>query len=101
MPPAVQRAAAACLLAVRTVTRSRAAPQLADMGIARGLAPEATHAVTRNIKGTLGYLDPAYHSTGELRASSDLYSFGVVLLELLTSQKPCPAVRVCSRCVRV
>ena len=67
------------------------------MGIARGLAPEATHARTRNIKGTLGYLDPAYHSTGELRASSDLYSYGVVLLELLTSQKPRRGVRAACR----
>jgi serine/threonine protein kinase len=87
-PSAVPRRAPAVHARHPRGTHAPRRAQLADMGIARGLAPEATHAVTRSIKGTLGYVDPAYHSTGELRASSDIYSFGVVLLELLTSERP-------------
>jgi hypothetical protein len=64
------------------------APVLADMGIAKGIAVDATYASTRSIKGTTGYLDPAYHRTGDVGPWSDVYSFGVVLLELITSQRP-------------
>jgi len=61
-------------------------PVLSDCGIARVLAPNAASMTTRTVKGTLGYLDPTYHSTGVLQAAVDIFSFGVVLLELLTGQ---------------
>ena len=38
--------------------------------------------------GTPGYLDPDYRETGVATLKSDIFSFGVVLLELLTSQQP-------------
>jgi serine/threonine protein kinase len=44
--------------------------------------------VTTAIQGTLGYLDPMYYYTGRLTEKSDIYSFGVVLIELLTRKKP-------------
>ena len=66
-------------------------PLLSDCGIARCLAPHGGGVATRTVKGTLGYLDPVYHSTGLLHASVDIFSFGVVLLELLTSQVSRPA----------
>ena len=66
-------------------------PLLSDCGIARCLAPHGGGVATRTVKGTLGYLDPVYHSTGVLQAAVDIFSFGVVLLELLTSQVSRPA----------
>ena len=40
------------------------------------------------MQGTFGYLDPTYHSTGHLTEKSDVYSFCVILIELLTRKKP-------------
>ncbi|KAL7592959.1 hypothetical protein Lser_V15G33710 [Lactuca serriola] len=51
------------------------------------IGPETgeTYIIT-SLAGTLGYLDPEYVKTGRLRVSSDIYSFGVVLLETLSGR---------------
>ena len=54
---------------------------LSDFGLARELADGASFVHTR-VAGTDVFLDPAYmHSDGELRPNSDMYSFGITLLQ--------------------
>lgn len=62
-------------------------PKLSDFGLARQ-GPElgATH-VSTAVVGTLGYAAPEYIQTGHLTAKSDVWSFGVVLLEMLSGRR--------------
>ncbi|KAK4423308.1 Phytosulfokine receptor 1 [Sesamum alatum] len=60
---------------------------LADFGLARLILPYDTH-VTTDLVGTLGYIPPEYGQASVATYKGDIYSFGVVLLELLTSKRP-------------
>lgn len=61
--------------------------QVADFGFAKLIPDGATHVTTR-VKGTLGYLAPEYAMLGKASESCDVYSFGILLLELASGRKP-------------
>ncbi|KAJ0511675.1 putative protein kinase RLK-Pelle-CrRLK1L-1 family [Helianthus annuus] len=59
--------------------------KIADFGLSKlqRATQQGTTLITNNIAGTEVYLDPEYKNTGKLKKESDIYSFGVVLFEVL------------------
>ncbi|XP_010694850.2 cold-responsive protein kinase 1 [Beta vulgaris subsp. vulgaris] len=60
-------------------------PKISDFGLARLMPPNATHVSTR-VAGTLGYLAPEYAVRGQLTRKADVYSFGVLLVEIVSGR---------------
>jgi serine/threonine protein kinase len=58
---------------------------LSDFGLARLLGTSETHATT-DVAGTFGYVAPEYAMTCRVSDKADVYSYGVVLLELLSDK---------------
>lgn len=59
---------------------------LSDFGLSIILAPGETHSTTR-VAGTYGYIAPEYALTGLVSDKADVYSYGVVLLELMSDKR--------------
>ncbi|KAJ4849737.1 hypothetical protein Tsubulata_016123 [Turnera subulata] len=61
-------------------------PKLSDFGLAKMLGMEESKVFT-DVRGTMGYMDPEYMSNAKLTCASDIYSFGIVALQILSGQK--------------
>lgn len=76
-------------------------PKLSDFGLAKlGPVGGKTHISTR-VMGTYGYCAPEYIRTGQLTVKTDVYSFGVFLLELITGRRAVDSSRPTSEQVLV
>lgn len=56
-------------------------PKLADFGLSRVMDIGVSH-VSSEVRGTFGYVDPEYRHNHRVNAAGDVYSFGMVLLQL-------------------
>ncbi|KAM0000476.1 putative non-specific protein-tyrosine kinase RLK-Pelle-RLCK-XV family [Helianthus debilis subsp. tardiflorus] len=72
--------------------------QVADFGFAKLIPDGATHVTTR-VKGTLGYLAPEYAMLGKASESCDIYSFGILLLELASGKRPLEKINSTKRSI--
>ncbi|XVF64094.1 hypothetical protein PTKIN_Ptkin09bG0139600 [Pterospermum kingtungense] len=62
-------------------------PKVSDFGLAKLLGSERSYVTTR-VMGTFGYVAPEYASTGMLNERSDVYSFGILLMEIISGRNP-------------
>uniref|UniRef100_A0A2C9VLS2 Receptor-like serine/threonine-protein kinase n=1 Tax=Manihot esculenta TaxID=3983 RepID=A0A2C9VLS2_MANES len=62
-------------------------PKISDFGLARIFKDEQIKEKTNKIVGTFGYMPPEYVVFGKFSTKSDVFSFGVILLEIITGKK--------------
>ncbi|XP_019190004.1 PREDICTED: receptor-like serine/threonine-protein kinase SD1-8 [Ipomoea nil] len=62
-------------------------PKISDFGMARIFGIDQTHAKTNHVVGTYGYIPPEYVLYGQFSEKSDVFSYGVLLLEIVNGQK--------------
>ncbi|KAD3640834.1 hypothetical protein R6Q59_022493 [Mikania micrantha] len=72
---------------------SRKSPKLCDFGLATWTSAPSVPFLCKTVKGTFGYLAPEYFQHGKVSDKTDVYAFGVVLLELITGRKPIESKR--------
>ncbi|KAL3522061.1 hypothetical protein ACH5RR_014895 [Cinchona calisaya] len=61
--------------------------KIADFGMAKICGVDQSEGNTNRIAGTFGYMAPEYTRTGQFSIKSDIFSFGIVILEIITGKK--------------
>ncbi|PON42034.1 Cysteine rich receptor like kinase [Parasponia andersonii] len=64
-------------------------PKISDFGIARLFDMDQSHGNTSRVVGTFGYMSPEYAMHGEFSVKSDVFSFGVIILETVSGKRNC------------
>ncbi|KAL8506066.1 hypothetical protein ACS0TY_017068 [Phlomoides rotata] len=62
-------------------------PKISDFGLARTLGGDEIGDKTRRVVGTYGYMSPEYATHGLFSVKSDVFSFGVIVLEVVTGKR--------------
>ncbi|KAK9209468.1 hypothetical protein WN944_001834 [Citrus x changshan-huyou] len=62
-------------------------PKISDFGLARAFGGDETEGNTNRVVGTYGYMAPEYASDGQFSVKSDVFSFGILLLEIISGKK--------------
>ncbi|KAG6755355.1 hypothetical protein POTOM_041176 [Populus tomentosa] len=62
-------------------------PKISDFGLARSFGGNETEANTNKVAGTFGYISPEYANYGLYSLNSDVFSFGVLVLEIVSGKR--------------
>nr|ACN27265.1 unknown [Zea mays] len=74
------------LKASNVLLNSDYTPKISDFGLARLFGGDQSREVTNRVVGTYGYMSPEYAMRGHYSIKSDVFSFGVLILEILTGR---------------
>ena len=74
--------------------------KVADFGFARtGPTEPGQSQIQTDVRGTAGYVDPEYLRTNYLTIKSDVFSYGILLLEILSGRRPTERITVRWVCI--
>ncbi|EAZ40166.1 hypothetical protein OsJ_24612 [Oryza sativa Japonica Group] len=62
-------------------------PKIGDFGLARLFGQDQTREITNRIVGTFGYMSPEYVTHGQYSTKSDVFSFGILVIEIVTGRR--------------